>query len=170
MTQTPERMTVLTTPRTALTTWLHDDLDDLHQLHSDPETMRWIRPGRPETLEESRARLSSYLDPGGEPTKWRVVDAATGVLLGRAGFGGDASHRELGYTLRPRSWGAGLGTELATALVAWHRAHPLPEPPGDLTAYAALANAASCRVLEKAGLGFVEEREHNRWPSGYYRL
>ena len=55
-------------------------------------------------------------------------------------------------------------------LVGWHRAHPLPDPPGDLTAYAALENAASCRVLEKAGLVLVEEREHNGWPSGYYRL
>jgi ribosomal-protein-alanine N-acetyltransferase len=157
-----------------LTTWLPDDLDDLHRLHSDPDTMRWIRPGRPETRDETRERLAVYLDEGGESSKWRVEDSATGGFVGRAGFGGDRSHRELGYTLLPGTWGGGLATELATALVAWHRAHPLTDPstglPGDLTAYAALENAASCRVLEKAGLVLGGETEPNGWPSGLYRL
>ena len=162
---------MLTTSRTTVTTWLDDDLDDLHRLHSHPDTMRWIRPGRAETLDETRARLAGYLrDQDAGTAKWRVGDRATGVFLGRAGFGEDARHRELGYTLLPETWGRGLATELATALVAWHRAHPLPEPPGELTAYAALANPASRRVLEKSGLTFVDERDHNQMPSAYYRL
>ncbi len=162
---------MLATERTTLTTWLDEDLDDLHRLHADPETMRWIRPGRPETYDEARDRLAAYLvEQETGSAKWRVEDRATGVFLGRAGFGGDERHRELGYTLLPETWGRGLATELAQALVAWHLAHPLPEPPGELTAYAALANPASRRVLEKAGLVFVDEREHNALPSAYYRL
>jgi ribosomal-protein-alanine N-acetyltransferase len=154
-----------------LTSWLAEDLDDLHRLHSDPETMRWIRPGRPETLHETRERLASYLvDQEAGATKWRVEDRRSGAFLGRAGFGGDATHRELGYTLLRETWGRGLATELAVALIEWHVQHPLPTPPGDLTAYAAQANPASCRVLDKAGLTYVEEREHNGWPSAYYRL
>jgi RimJ/RimL family protein N-acetyltransferase len=165
-----ERRTVLTTSRTTVTTWLDQDLDDLHRLHSDPDTMRWIRPGRPETYDETRDRLAAYVvaqEAGA--AKWRVADRATDVFLGRAGFGGDDRHRELGYTLLPETWGRGLATELATALVSWHVAHPLAEPPGELTAYAALANPASRRVLEKSGLTFVDEREHHQFPSAYYR-
>jgi len=165
-----DRTTVLTTDRARLTTWRPSDLTDLHVLHSDPETMRRIRPGRPETLHETRARLTAYLDgAGGEGTKWRVESHA-GSFLGRAGFGGDAGCRELGYTLLPQAWGRGLATEIAVALVAWHRDHPLPEPPGELTAYAALDNPASCRVLAKAGLTPVGEVEHNGWRSAYFRL
>jgi RimJ/RimL family protein N-acetyltransferase len=165
-----ERRTVLTTARLAVTTWLPEDLADLHRLHSDEVTMRWIRPGRPETLDESRDRLTAYLRGQAHgAAKWRVADLS-GEFLGRAGFGGDDGHRELGYTLLTETWGRGLATELAVALVAWHREHPLREPPGELTAYAALANVASCRVLEKAGLTLVDEREHNGWPSAYYCL
>jgi ribosomal-protein-alanine N-acetyltransferase len=169
------RTTILETRRTRLTTWLPDDLDDLHRLHSDPDTMRWIRPGRPVAIEDSRARLATYLaEQRSGATKWRVEDLDSGAFVARAGFGEDAAHRALGYTLLPEAWGRGLATELATALVAWHRAHPLVDPttglPGDLTAYAALENAASCRVLEKAGLVLVCETEHNGWPSALYRL
>jgi RimJ/RimL family protein N-acetyltransferase len=165
-----ERTTILATERVRLTTWVEADLGDLHRLHSDATTMRRIRPGRAETLEETRARLAAYLEgQGGEGTKWRVESEA-GAFVGRAGFGGDAGHRELGYTLLPETWGQGLATEIAGALVAWHRDHPLPDPPGDLTAYAALDNVASCRVLAKVGLVQVAEVEHNGWASAYFQL
>jgi len=84
-----------------LTTWLPEDFEDLSGLHSDAETMRWIRPGRPETPDETRARLASYLvDQEEGAAKWRVEDRRSGGFVGRAGFGGDVTHRELGYTLR----------------------------------------------------------------------
>jgi ribosomal-protein-alanine N-acetyltransferase len=159
------------TERMVLTTWLPEDFEDLSGLHSDAETMRWIRPGRPETPDETRARLASYLvDQVEGAAKWRVEDRRSGGFVGRAGFGGDVTHRELGYTLRREAWGRGLATELALALVAWHIEHPLCAAPGDLTAYAAVTNPASCRVLEKAGLTYVEERVHNGQASAYYRL
>ncbi len=40
------RRVVLTTTRTVLTTWLDGDADALADLHSDPETMRFVRNGR----------------------------------------------------------------------------------------------------------------------------
>ena len=62
----------------------------------------------------------------------------------------------------------GLATELARALDAWHRAHPEPRGLPQLTAFAALANAASRRVLEKSAFVLVAEREHNHLPSAFY--
>ena len=151
-----------------LTTWLRDDLEDLHALHSDADTMRWIRPGRPETLDETRARLATYLqEQESGAAKWRAV-AHDGRFLGRAGFGARSGHREIGYTLLRSVSGKGLATELARALVAWHRAHSEPSGVPQLTAFAALANSASRRVLEKSGFFFVAEREHNHMPSAFY--
>jgi RimJ/RimL family protein N-acetyltransferase len=73
-------------------------------------------------------------------------------MIGRAGFllSGDGRRRELGYLLAPDRWGGGLGTELARALVRWHRRHPDGLEP-TLEAYVFAGNAASRRVLEKCG-------------------
>lgn len=92
-----DRQVVLTTQRLQVTTWLPDDLDDLHRLHADPLTMRWVRHGRPETRDEVAALLSTYLTEQCERgwTKWRVA-AHDGTLVGRAGFGRRGDGRGLG--------------------------------------------------------------------------
>ncbi|KAB2812113.1 GNAT family N-acetyltransferase [Pimelobacter simplex] len=117
------RYEVAATPRLRITTWLASDVDDLAALHGDPAVM-------------------VHLSPGG--TKWRVEDRS-GRMVGRAGFGAHGAGRELGYTLGRDVWGRGLASELAVALVAWHHAHPLPEP-AVLLAFATPDNAASRRV------------------------
>ncbi|WP_375491338.1 GNAT family N-acetyltransferase [uncultured Jatrophihabitans sp.] len=153
------RRTVLSTARLVLTTWLPDDIDDLFLLHSDPQTTRYVRNGRPDTRAESIELLGRYLaeqvDPG--RTKWRLADER-GSFVGRAGFGRSGSGWELGYTLRRDRWGEGLATEIASALVTWHRGQPTTAP---LTAFAAEENAASLRVLAKAGFTRIGRAEHS---------
>ena len=162
------RSIVLRTDRLTLTTWLPSDLDDLHAMHSDPETMRYVRHGRPDTFEESAALLERYLteQSGRGWSRWRVVDGS-GRFVGRAGFGGEEERRELGYTLAREAWGRGLATEVALALVRWHREHA---PRADLRAYAALENAPSRRVLEKAGFVEVGSEEYHGMRCGLFRL
>lgn len=164
-----QRWTVLATERLQVTTWLPEDVDDLHRLHSDPVTMRWVRGGRPETREEVDALLASYLNEQENRgwTKWRVVDH-DGALVGRAGFGphDDGRGRELGYTLRRDLWGRGLATEIAAELVSWHRRYGDAE----LWAFAVVENVASCRVLDKAGFRYVGGAEHNGMPCAVYHL
>lgn len=153
------RTTVLTTRRARLTTWLPADLDDLRALHSDPLAMRHMRSGV-EDERRTRARLDTFLHEQSERgwTKWRVEDAE-GRMLGRAGFSpsSDGRGRELGYLLAPEHWGRGLATELARALVQWHRGHPGDVEPS-LGAFAFAENTASRRVLEKCG--FAEAGRH----------
>jgi RimJ/RimL family protein N-acetyltransferase len=169
-----DRAVVLRTERVAVTTWLPGDLDDLHRLHSDPVTMRFIG-GRPETGDESSARLSRYLQEQATRgwTRWRVEDPG-GRMVGRAGFGVYAGDRELGYTLERGVWGRGLATEVARALVGWHTANPAPRLDGArpmrLWAYAAADHVASVRVMTKAGLRFVETRERDGCPCAFYLL
>jgi RimJ/RimL family protein N-acetyltransferase len=161
------RETVLSTARLTVTTWLPSDLDDLAALHSDPVTMRYIG-GRPESREESAARLDTYLDEQSRLgwTKWRVATPA-GETIGRGGFGTFGQHRELGYTLRRDLWGQGLATELASALVQWHRTH-VADP--ELWAYAVAENTASRRVLEKTGFRLVEIKPHGGVDCAFYIL
>jgi len=87
---------VTKTRRLVVTTWMPGDVDDLHKLHSDPLTMRFVGPGRPETREECDHRLASYLNEQRTRgwTKWRV-QTPKGSMIGRAGFGAHGPNREL---------------------------------------------------------------------------
>lgn len=148
-----QRRTVLATDRLEVTTWVPGDLDALCELHSDPQTMRFVGPGRPESRQEAQRRLNGYLDEQVARgwTKWRVADQA-GVLVGRAGFGVFDGLRDLGYTLGRNHWGRGLGTEVAAALRDWHWEHLDPEHPAELSAHAAEGNEPSRRILEESRL------------------
>jgi ribosomal-protein-alanine N-acetyltransferase len=163
------RVTILTTRRLVLTTWTSADAGDLLTVHSDPETMRFVRHGRPETREETEELVHLYRTEQARRgwTKWRLADRH-GDLVGRAGFGAHGtSSRELGYTIRRDRWGGGLATEIAGALVEWHRDRA---PAETLWAYAAVDNAASCRVLEKVGFVLDSDAEHGGMPCRLYRL
>jgi ribosomal-protein-alanine N-acetyltransferase len=167
-----ERAVIVRTDRLAVTTWLPDDLDDLNRLHSDPVTMAFIG-GRAECMDESSARLARYLHEQATRgwTKWRVADQG-GRMIGRAGFGGYAGDRELGYMFDRSLWGHGLATEVAIALIRWHTRNPASRPdidePMRLWAYAAVDHTASVRVMTKAGLRFVETREHDGRPYAFF--
>jgi RimJ/RimL family protein N-acetyltransferase len=166
------RTTVLSTARLRLTTWLASDYADLRALHSDPGVMRYLRSGV-ESATQTRARLDRFLREQAELgwTQWRLEDGAR-HLAGRAGFNltADGRHRELGYVLAPGMWGLGLATEIAGALVGWHREHPDPRLRPELRAYVFLDNTASRRVLEKVGFTVLDEVEHGGVPQARYEL
>jgi ribosomal-protein-alanine N-acetyltransferase len=147
-----EREVVLTTPRLVVTTWVPSDVDDLLEVHSDPETMRYVRAGRPETRAEVEELVDSYIAEHNTRgwTKWRLADHQ-GALIGRAGFGSHDENRELAYTIRRSHWGRGLATEIAGALVTWHFAHA---PDEVLGATVVVGHDRSVRVLTK--VGFIE--------------
>lgn len=156
------REVVLTTPRLTLTTWLAGDVDELLEVHADPETMRYVRSGRPESRDEVELLVDQYIaehDAQGW-ARWRVVDR-TGLLVGRAGFAGEPDDRGLGYTLRRSHWGLGLATELTDALVGWHLAHA---PGVRLHALVAVGNDASARVLRKTGFVELGTEDHHGTP------
>ncbi len=153
-----QRDLVLATPRLILTTWLPVDVDALFEVHSEPETMKFVRHGRPESRVETEELVSHYIAEQAAQgwTKWRLADVA-GELVGRAGFGGDASHRGLSFAIRRSHWGLGLATEIAEALVAWHVSHAAAVP---LRAIVAVGNEASGRVLQKVGFREVGTQEY----------
>ena len=144
-----QREVVLRTPRLTLTSWIVDDVESLHAVHSDPETMEFVRYGRPESRPEVEQLVDQYIAEHAARgwTKWRLADL-DGQLVGRAGFGGTPERRGLSYVIRRSRWGLGLATEIAEALVGWHLSHTVAVP---LRAIVAVGNDASARVLEKVG-------------------
>lgn len=154
------REEILRTARLRLTTWFPEDVADLAALHADREVMQHMTSG-PQTREATRARLERFIAEHRARgwSNWRV-EGASG-FLGRAGFGvaHRSGHREVGYLLARAAWGAGLATELTRALRQWHEDHPEPALAPELRAYVLPGNAASCRVLEKAGFRAVGEED-----------
>lgn len=153
---------ILETPRLVLTTWRSDDVDSLLEMHSDPEAMRHVRFGRPETRTEVEDLIQAYIEAQTLRgwTKWRLADHG-GELLGRAGFGGDDDVRGIAYAIRRSHWGRGLATEIAEALVKWHllNARGLR-----LRGVVAVGNDASARVLQKIGFEEVGTEEFHGVP------
>lgn len=156
--QDTERRVILRTPRTFLTTWLDSDADDLASLHSDADTMRFVRNGRPESRSEVEELVRSYLSAQSLRTwaKWRLADA-DGRLIGRAGFGGTEERRGISYLIARPLWGQGIATEVASALVEWHLAHA---PDARLRALVVIGNDASARVLEKIGFQVIGTEDY----------
>jgi RimJ/RimL family protein N-acetyltransferase len=160
--------TLLETERLRLRRFTEDDVDNLVELDSDPEVMRYLTGGRPTPVERIRDRglpllLREYDRHPGRGV-WAAEDRAGGDFLGwfelSAADGGDPTEAELGYRLRRSAWGRGLATEGSRALVRYGF-----EVLGlrRIRAETMAVNLASRRVMEKAGLRYVRTF-HVDWP------
>lgn len=134
------------------------DLDWLARLHADPEVMRYVRA--PDDYARTRVRIGELLaeaaaNPGlGVLPAERLEDGAViGWFVLTHLDGGEEV--ELGYRLFPEFWGQGFATEGARGLVE-HAFGALGLI--RLVAVARPENAASCKVLLKAGFRDVGRR------------
>jgi RimJ/RimL family protein N-acetyltransferase len=158
----------LETRRLTLRRFTADDVDNLVELDSDPQVMRYINGGRPTPRTEVEnavlPRLLGYYERYEAYGAWAAVERATGDFLGWFALHprDDAPQDdvELGYRLRRSAWRRGLATEGSRALVG--------KAFTDLGAERVFAetmtvNAASRRVMEKVGLRYVRTF-HLEWP------
>ncbi len=159
--------TVLETDRLILRPLGAEDADDLVALDADPEVMRYITDGQPVTPEAVLAGLARRL-AGADAEGWHgflaALDRATGEWLGWFHLVQDPDRPgtwDLGYRLKRSAWGRGLATEGSVELVRYAF-----EVRGAqrVTARTMLANRASRRVLEKAGLQWVGQYIEDRFP------
>lgn len=141
------------------------DLDRVHVLVSNPEVVRHMLIPLCRTLEESRAFLQAILRGFGEWPAWGIL--YEGRLEGLCGIGlqRQLEAGEIWYLLDPAVWGRGLASEAVAELLrtgfeefGLHR----------IWATCCPENAASIRVLEKAGLrreGYLvrNERIQGEW-------
>jgi RimJ/RimL family protein N-acetyltransferase len=151
---------ILETPRLVIRQFTDDDVDNLFELNSDPEVMRYLTGGRPTPREEIRDQIIPFhiavydrLDRLGT---WAAESTATGEFLGwfhfRPGPGSDITNIDLGYRLRRAAWNKGYATEGSRALISTGFTDLGVER---VFAHTMTVNTASRRVLEKCGLMLV---------------
>jgi RimJ/RimL family protein N-acetyltransferase len=147
----------LETERLLLRRFTESDVDDLCDLDSDPEVMRFINGGKPTPREvicngTLPRFLHSYERFEGFGI-WAAIERSTGEFLGWFEFypwkdvGPDEV--ELGYRLRRSAWGKGYATEGSRALI---RKAFTELGVQRVVASTMTVNTASRRVMEKAGL------------------
>jgi ribosomal-protein-alanine N-acetyltransferase len=160
---------VLTTERLRLHPWGSDDFPLFADLHRDPEVQRFLEhAGAAWDDAVLQAKFDSFrADYAAHGwCKFKVLDAS-GAFVGRAGFGlfEPTGELELGYSFKRESWGRGYATEVATALLDWIDG---AAPVNRVIGFAVVENAASRRVLEKAGMSFRELRDVDGVPHAFY--
>ncbi len=160
---------ILETQRLTLRRFLEADAEALLRLESDPEVLRYV--GRQPLADAEayrhkiRTRFFPYYERPGGLGAWAVLERASGDFIGgcslrpavesslASALGYGPGEIEMGYGLRRCSWGRGYATELAVALL--RRAFTELEASCVVASFM-VGNAASARVLEKAGLRRVE--------------
>jgi RimJ/RimL family protein N-acetyltransferase len=157
----------LQTERLLLRRFTGDDVDNLVELDSDPDVMRFINGGRPtprrEIENEVLPAFLGYYERFAGYGFWAVVERSTGSFVGWFHLRpaeGPSDEVELGYRLRRSAWGNGYATEGSRALIDKAFAEL-----GVRRVFAStmVVNVASRRVMEKAGLRFVRTF-HQPWP------
>ncbi len=159
----------LNTERLILRHFTEADAEHLVAMDGNPEVMRYIGSPLPD-VEAYRARIRTlflpYYDRFEHYGFWPAVAKATGEFLGwfhlrpaldyrfavEAGY--EPGDVDLGYRFRKETWGRGYATEGARALVENAFTHT---DAARVVAAVLVDNAASVRVLEKAGLRRVND-------------
>lgn len=150
----------LETDRLLLRRFTEADVDNLVELDSDPDVMRFLTGGKPTPRDTIRddflpAYLRYYERFEGYGF-WAAIEKSSGEFLGWFHFrpprGGSPDEVELGYRLRKSAWGKGYGTEGSRALIRKGFA--------ELGVRRVVAstyedNLASRRVMEKVGMTLV---------------
>ena len=167
---------LLATERLTLRRFTAADAGDLQALDSDPEVIRYSSDGLsgvPRDRAATSERLEEFVaryDRDGASAFWAAEDRASRAFLGWFQFTptDNQGEAELGYRLVRAAWGQGLATEGARALVeTGFRELGVTR----VVASALAVNAASIRVMEKAGLRHARDFIHDPGgPSVEYAL
>lgn len=142
------------TDRIVLRPWHLDEADRFFDMHRRMEVARWIGGRAMADPSEAEPLIQRMLDRlAADPRfgAWAVVERASGVPAGTVllkPLPDGAGEIEIGWHLHPDSWGRGLATEAAHALLVRGFALGLQE----IWAVTDPQNQRSARVCEKLGM------------------
>jgi RimJ/RimL family protein N-acetyltransferase len=153
-------MTEVEAARLLLRMWRNEDLDAYARICADPEVIRYLRG--PMTREQSAEQIAGFVRHRKELGfgLWAVEHKGTGAFVGFVGLlyheaWTEGEHRtEVGWRLDRVYWNRGFATEGALASLR-HGFEDLGLE--QVISITHPANAASRRVMEKAGLTFRGE-------------
>ena len=158
----------LETRRLLLRRFTDADADNLFDLDSDAEVMRFLTGGKPTPREvirnETLPRFLHFYERFEGFGFWAAIEKSTGEFLGWFEFrpqeGDGPSEVELGYRLKKSAWGKGYATEGSRALI---RKGFTELGVQRVVAETMAVNTASRRVMEKTGLT-LERMFYRDWP------
>lgn len=151
-------MAVIEAERLILRDLAPEDWPAIYALLTDEEVMRWMHFGK---WNDVRRRewfewcLANDREDVRDVYNWAVVDRSTQALVGWLGIGGPPDHRGCGYALRKDVRGRGFMTEALTAVIRFEFE---TRDSQRVTANHEPANAASGRVMQKAGMSYLGDR------------
>lgn len=149
-----------------------EHLPALAEINSNADVMRYIGPGRPQSLEESQAMIDRVKLRWQEHgySWWAMLRKTDGQMVGAATLqpieGVTGATPEIGWRLHPDCQGHGYATEAARRIVDWARELGIPE----LLAVAHPDNSASTAVMERLGMQFRGIETHYNVPCATYVL
>ena len=156
----------LETERLILRQLTEDDADNLFELNSDPEVVRFTPDaGKPKDYTVIQTQIIpkffAYYEQYNGYGVWAAIEKSSQAFIGWFFFRpvvhalyfdpalANESDVEIGYRLRKAAWGKGYATEGSKALIFKGFSELGTQR---VVAVALAANVASIRVLEKAGL------------------
>jgi RimJ/RimL family protein N-acetyltransferase len=150
----------LETERLLLRQFTEADVDNLFDLDSDPDVMRFITGGTPTSRDAIKndflPAFLRYYERSDGYGFWAAIEKSSGEFLGWFHFrppqGSSPDEVELGYRLRKAAWGKGYGTEGSRALIRKGFAELGVRR---VVASTYQDNLASRRVMEKVGMTLV---------------
>lgn len=148
------------------------DLDDWAQkVFADPEVMRYI-PRRDLSPSERARRAFSVFTQHWQDRNygvWALIDRKDGHFIGHCGLNylDDTGEVEVLYALAKADWGMGLATEAAHASLTYGFETMLLDR---IIGLAMPENLASRRVLEKAGLAYLNQSHYFNLVVAYFAV
>jgi len=146
------------TNRFILTKITAADSDKYFRLSNNEKVMKFVT-GHALNRQESDEMLGRILKENDTDTyfgRYLIEEKKNGALVGVAKLEAYVEEVEIGYRIMEEFWGKGVATEIAKALLVF--AIRKFQPPA-VVAFVNVENAASIRVLEKAGMSNLERIE-----------
>lgn len=137
------------------------DAESAFALNSDPDVLRYTGDVPLESVDDARQFITKY--PDFEDVgygRWACVLKETQTVIGFCGmkYLPDLCEVDIGFRFLPQYWNRGLATEAAAACLAFGF-HTMGLK--QIVAFVMPENAASVRVLEKAGMQFNGEFDYD---------
>ena len=166
-------MKSLETKRLFFRELITSDAEALFELDSNPEVHRYLGNNPVTSIGQVEAAITNirkqYKDNG--IGRWAAILKDTGEFIGWAGLklenniNGQERYYDLGYRFIQRFWDKGYASEASKAFVEYGFNVLNLEK---INAFADADNAASRRVLEKAGLGFINFFDYDGARHAWY--
>ncbi|WP_297797165.1 GNAT family N-acetyltransferase [uncultured Eudoraea sp.] len=158
------------TPRLLLREFIPDDAENIWELNSDPEVMKYTGDPPFESVKMAREFLLNYQDYDNNGFgRWAVITKASHSFIGWCGLKlNEQNLVDIGFRFFRREWNKGYATEAASACLEYGFVElNLTEIIGRV----ARQNAASIKVLEKLSMDYWKKDNcKGIEDSLYYRL